>query len=249
MLACTAADVPYADYVPVWWETGVVTYQIMNAAPAWAVRELAQAYCPRILTPLERFLERPRHVDPLWALHQELIPHREYVYHHFFETLLSACSAVWPQLAPWPTLDAERQFQVLQIWLWLSDAQQGKQWTEETTEEQKLGDLKAILLHRYEEYRRDVLHNEWHPPMTYPYRDNPAYFLQPSGWGVQGPLTTGPDGGGMRLEPEDDSKAAWQRHCGRVLAERWAQEIGPQAGEVDLDAWLQGEGEDDADLA
>jgi hypothetical protein len=231
MLDCPSEDLPYVQYLPVWWETTHVTWWLAQAAPDAAMGWLAQHHCPMILPALERFLQRPRFVDPFWALQHEITPGWHSAYWHFVEVLTRACHTLWPQIAAtWLTLGYDAQSWLLQCWLYVSDPETC-QWGEETSEEQKQTALKAILTRLYAEYEEVVLHacSHWHPGMSYAYKDNPAYGLQPSGWGLEGQ----PLGGGKHTPPLDDTAAAWQRHCAHQLQARWVAQAAEAAVIVD----------------
>ena len=236
VLDCTSADLPYAQYLPVWWETTRVTWWLAQAAPDADVRWLARHHCPVLLPVLERSLQRPRFVDPFWPLQHGLRPSRVNAYEHFLATLIDACHTVWPEIAAAsPTLGYEAQSWLLQCWLCVRDPAQC-QWDETTSEEQQRADLKAVLTRLYEEYKDMVLHAcyHWHPGMCYPYKGNPAYGLQPSGWGLEGqPLV-----GGKSTPPLDDTAAAFQRHCAHQLTARWVAAATETAGSLDQAALL-----------
>jgi len=235
-LDCPAEDLPYTQYLPVWWETTHVTWWLAQAAPDEALRWLAQHHCPVVLPVLERFLKCPRFVDPFWPLQHTITPGWHAAYWHFIEVLTRACHTVWPQVAAvWPTLGYNDQAWVLQYWLLVSDPEQC-QWDDKTTDEAKQADLAVVLTHLYEEYKDTVLYacHHWRPGMCYPYKGNPAYPLQPSGWGLEGP----PLGGGQTTSPLDDTAAAFQRHCAHQLTARWVAAATETAGSLDQAALL-----------
>jgi hypothetical protein len=195
------------------------------------LRWLAQHHCPVVLPVLERFLKCPRFVDPFWPLQHTITPGWHAAYWHFIEVLTHACHTVWPQVAAaWPTLGYDDQAWVLQYWLLVSDSEQC-QWDDKTTEEQKQADLAAVLTHVYEEYKATVLHacHHWRPGMCYPYKGNPAYGLQPSGWGLEGQ----PLGDGKHTPPLDDTSAAFQHHCAHQLTTRWVTKAAEGAAMID----------------
>ncbi len=242
-LDCTSADLPYAQYLPVWWETPHVTFWLHQAAPEEALRWLAQQDCPVVLPLLERFLQRPRFVDPFWSLQHGILPYRATAYEHFIATLVTACHTVWPGIAAaWPTLGNAAQNWLLQCWLLVSDPAPCP-WDETTSDEAKLADLAAALMRLYEEYKERVLRARWHPGMRYAYKEHPAYGGQPSGWGGEGQ----PLGMGKSPPPLDDTAAAFQRHCARQLTARWVTEAAEGAAMIDQAALLaQAQGVPDA---
>jgi hypothetical protein len=188
---------PKRSHTPRLWECGgkrPIFPCGSTKGPDAALRWLAQHSCPVVLPVLERYLQQPRFVDPFWGLRHGLAFHNRNTYGHFLTTLIGTCHTVWPQLAAaWPTLGYAAQSWLLQCWLCVSDPAQC-QWDETTTKEQKQADLKAVLTRLYAKYKDEVLHAcyHWHPGMVYPYKENPAYGLQPSGWGLAGqPLGLG----------------------------------------------------------
>ncbi len=206
-----------------------MTFWVAKAAPDEALLWLAQHDCPVVLPLLARWLQRPRFVDPFWSLQHGLLLYHATAYAHFVETLVTACHTVWPEIAAaWPTLGNDAQVWLLQCWLCVTDPEQC-QWDETTSGEQKRADLKAVLTRLYAEYEETVLRARWHPGMRYAYKENPAYGLQPSGWGLEGQ----PLGGGKRTPPLDDTAAAWQRHCARQLTARWVTEAAEGAAMID----------------
>jgi hypothetical protein len=236
VLDCTSDDLSYAQYLPVWWETTHVTFWLAQAAPDEALRWLAQHHCPGVLPVLERFLQRPRFVDPFWTLQHKITPGWHSAYWHFIEVLTRACQTVWPQVAAaWPTLEYQAQSWLLQCWLLVSDPEQC-QWDDKTTDEAKQADLAVVLTHLYEEYKDTVLYacHHWRPGMCYPYKGNPAYPLQPSGWGLEGP----PLRGSKTTAPLDDTAAAFQHHCAHQLTMRWVAAATETAGSLDQAALL-----------
>ena len=138
VLDCTAADLPYAQYLPVWWETTHVTWWLAQAAPNASVCWWAQHHCPVVLPVLERFLQRSRFVDPFWTLQHGLLPYRANAneYAHFLRPFY-ACHILSSQVAAvWLTLGDDAQSWVLQYWLLVSDPAQC-QWDEAITDEEQ----------------------------------------------------------------------------------------------------------------
>ena len=56
VLDCPSEDLPYAQYLPVWWETSHLTFWLHQVAPNADLCWLAQHHCPVVLPVLERYL-------------------------------------------------------------------------------------------------------------------------------------------------------------------------------------------------
>lgn len=217
-LDCTPDEVPYDQYVPVWWESSVLTVWIQQAAPEEALCWLAQQHCPVVRSVLERFLQRPRFVDPLWPLQHKLLPYRADAYEHFLATVVNACHTVWLEIAAaWLTLGYQAQSWLLQCWLCVGDPAQC-QWDETTPDEAKRADLAAVLTRLYEEYNTEVVNGRftWEPGIVY--AGYAFHNIQP---------------GAMAGTME-----SWQHHCARQLQARWVAQAMDGAATIDQAALL-----------